>query len=203
MLLDLPHLMLQAGHRVLPKPKLREGWVAPPRAMDGIPAPVSSLVNKNIETTRRSHQTMSLLSDWMEKSTDSYRCEGVWKKDMIWYGPVGIGMATNCEEYHKHFLIPLHSAFTDSSLEIDVFSCEGPYCGVHGRFSATHTGEWLGAKPTGKRINLRFGMHYHVDVVAHDIGESWAIFDLPDVFNQMGINLWDRMKQVTDDDDVM
>ena len=31
--------------RVLPKSPLREGWVQAPAAMDGIPAPISRLVN--------------------------------------------------------------------------------------------------------------------------------------------------------------
>merc|ERR1712146_443118 len=106
----------------------------------------------------------------------------------------GIGMATSCKEYHEQFLKPLHSALRQSSLAIDVFTCEGPYCGVHGRFYGQHVGEWLREKPTNKWINLRFGMHYHVDVDAQVVYESWALFDISDAFNQMGVNLYDRVQ---------
>ena len=41
MLLDTVHLMLQSGYRVLPQPHLPEGLHLPPRAMDGISAPIS------------------------------------------------------------------------------------------------------------------------------------------------------------------
>merc|ERR1711874_657884 len=43
MIIDTVDLMLQAGHRVLPKSPLREGFVRPPNAMDGIPAPISRI----------------------------------------------------------------------------------------------------------------------------------------------------------------
>merc|ERR1711879_916746 len=43
MIIDTVDLMLQAGHRVLPQSKLREGFVRPPNAMDGIPAPISRI----------------------------------------------------------------------------------------------------------------------------------------------------------------
>ena len=45
MLLDMIEIMFYAGYKVLPKSQLREGWVAPPAAMDGIHAPISRLVN--------------------------------------------------------------------------------------------------------------------------------------------------------------
>ena len=47
MLLDTVHMMYEAGFEVLPKNwnPLRQGYVRPPNAMDGIPAPVSRAVN--------------------------------------------------------------------------------------------------------------------------------------------------------------
>ena len=47
MILDTVHLLFEAGHNVLPRNKnpLKQGWVRPPNAMDGIPAPLSCTVN--------------------------------------------------------------------------------------------------------------------------------------------------------------
>ena len=47
MVLDAVHLLYQAGYDILPNniSPLRQGWSLPPRAMDGLPAPVSKLVN--------------------------------------------------------------------------------------------------------------------------------------------------------------
>ena len=47
MILDTVHLLHEAGYNVLPNNKspLKQGWVRPPNAMDGIPAPLSITVN--------------------------------------------------------------------------------------------------------------------------------------------------------------
>ena len=47
MILDSVHLMYEAGYNVLPNNlnPLKQGWVRPPNAMDGIPAPLSVTVN--------------------------------------------------------------------------------------------------------------------------------------------------------------
>ena len=47
MILDAVHLLYQAGYDILPNniTPLKQGWSLPPRAMDGLPAPVSRAVN--------------------------------------------------------------------------------------------------------------------------------------------------------------
>ena len=47
MILDTVHLLYEAGFDVLPNNinPLKQGWVRPPNAMDGIPAPLSITVN--------------------------------------------------------------------------------------------------------------------------------------------------------------
>ena len=45
MVIDTVDLMLQAGHRVLPQSRLREGFVRPPNAMDGIPGEPRTLIS--------------------------------------------------------------------------------------------------------------------------------------------------------------
>ena len=47
MILDSVHLLYEAGFDVLPNNinPLKQGWVRPPNAMDGIPAPLSITVN--------------------------------------------------------------------------------------------------------------------------------------------------------------
>ena len=47
MILDAVHLLFEAGYNVLPNNlnPLKQGWVRPPNAMDGIPAPLSVTVN--------------------------------------------------------------------------------------------------------------------------------------------------------------
>jgi len=189
MMLDMVDMMLQAGHRVLPKPALREQWVQPPQTMDGIPAPYSAVVQPQDSIDAKKLVAQILQSEWLNQNASG----AYWSSDMTWYGPVGFGMAKGVNEYLTHFLEPLHAAFHEPELQVDVLTCEGKFCGAHGYLHALHAGEWLGQPATGKRVALRFGMHWHVDLNKGQVVEGYAMFDLPAVFLQMGVDLYARM----------
>ena len=63
---------------------------------------------------------------------------------MAFYGPYGMGVATDREEYSEYFVKALNDAFTERQLALDVFVCEGAYCGAHGYLVANFTGIFLG-----------------------------------------------------------
>jgi len=190
MLLDMVEIMYSAGYQVLPKSELREGWVAPPAAMDGIPAPVSRLVDPLDGPTAKILIEEALLHDIIYGTEPSH----LWTQDMNWYGPFGIGHATSKQEYEDHFLKPFREAFSEREIEINVLTCEGSYCGVNGFIHALHTGPWLGEEATNLPVRIRFGFHYRVDVGHRIIPEGYALIDIPGAFIQLGINLYDRLK---------
>jgi len=189
MLLDTVGLMLQTGYRVLPPAPLRENWVQAPAAMDGIPAPISRLVNPLDSVMAKIIAEEALLHDFVYGSSPSSR----WEEGMTWYGSVGLGMATNKQEYWEHILMPFQAAFTERSVEIIVLTCEGAYCGATGWLLGKHTGHWLGEEATQTEIRIKFGFHYRVDVARGTIPEGYALLDLPGAFIQMGIDLYGRM----------
>ena len=80
MLLDMIEIMFYAGYRVLPKSQLREGWVAPPAAMDGIHAPISRLVNPMDGPNAKILVEEALLHDFIYGSEPSE----LWSVDMNW-----------------------------------------------------------------------------------------------------------------------
>jgi len=188
MLLDFVELMYYAGYRVLPAAPLPEGWVQAPAAMDGIPAPISRLVDPMDGPTAKFLVEEALLHDIVYGTEASH----LWTDDMNWYGPFGIGFADNKEEYNKYYLEPFREAFSEREIEINVLTCEGAYCGVNGFIHAVHTGPWLGEEATDQSIRIRFGFHYRVDVRNKVIPEGYALFDIPGAFHQVGINLFDR-----------
>ena len=111
-----------------------------------------------------------------------------WEIDsLVWYGPVPFGMAVGGAQYVDHFLRPLVAAFTRRTVDVDVLACEGAYCAAHGVFSGVHAGEWLGLPPSGARLEMDFGMHWHVE--GGKIVEGWAIFDLPKMLLPIGVSL--------------
>merc|ERR1719461_1753428 len=140
MLLDMVEIMFEAGYRVLPKSELREGWVAPPAAMDGIPAPISRLVNPMDGPNSKILVEETLLHDIVYGSEASH----IWTEDMKWYGPFGIGYASNKQDYEEFYLKPLREGISERQVEINVLTCEGAYCGVNGFIHGVHSGPWLG-----------------------------------------------------------
>jgi len=189
-LIDFVDLMRQVGYQVLPKPALQEGFMLPPAAMDGLPAPISRLVHP--EDSLRSKQIIEQLlqDDFVLHNPGP---SGLWEEDMVWYGSAGFGVAHGVEEYEVHFLAPLREGLSQRKLALDVVHCEGAYCGAHGYLEAVHSGYWLGEQPTNMQIRLRLALHWRVNLDTGLVPECWAMWDLPAAFNMLGINLFDRM----------
>jgi len=190
-LIDFVDLMRQIGFQVLPKPALQEGFMLPPRAMDGIPAPISRLVNPEHSLISKMIIQKLLEDDFVSGSEPS----SVWTEDMVWYGGAGFGMATSKAQYEQHVLSPLREGLSSRELDLDVLHCEGAYCGAHGYIKGVHTGVWLGEEPTGLALHLRIAIHWRVDIEAENVPECWAMFDIPAAFNMIGVNLFDRMTE--------
>lgn len=185
MMIDMVSLLHQSGHRVLPKPNLSEDLgVRPPRAFDGSPAPASFFVNEKDTEASRSIVLSCLQHEWGERKGVCAK----WADDLTWYGPAGIGVAQNKDQYQREFVQKVYSAFLDMTLRVDVLTCEGNYCGAHGYIHGVHVGEWLGQSATGKHVSIRFGSHWHIRDGA--ILEGWTMLDLPALFKQLGRDLF-------------
>jgi len=188
-LIDFVDLMRQVGYQVLPKPALREGFMLPPAAMDGIPAPISRLVNPADSLISKAIIEELLMDDFVLGTGPSSR----WNDDMTWYGGAGFGMANSRKEYEEHILGPLREGISERQLDLDVVHCEGRYCGAHGYIKGVHSGTWLGEEQTGLQISIRIAIHWRVDINTETVPECWAMFDLPAAFMMIGVNLFDRM----------
>lgn len=183
MMIDMLDLLRQSGHTPLALSPLPQGRDYPPMAMEGIPAPISLFVKaKDTEASRQIVQAV-LSEEW----TGTVDAMTYWSESMRWYGPVPFGMARGKAEYRTHFLQPLQKAFTNRKISLDVMTCEGKFCAARGTFTGVHVGTWLGLTATHAKLRLDFGMHWHVE--GESIVESWAIFDLPKMFLQIGVDL--------------
>eukprot|EP00929_Paragymnodinium_shiwhaense_P046578 TRINITY_DN2371_c0_g1_i1.p1 TRINITY_DN2371_c0_g1~~TRINITY_DN2371_c0_g1_i1.p1 ORF type:complete len:409 (+),score=87.89 TRINITY_DN2371_c0_g1_i1:96-1322(+) len=182
------------GKRVLaPAPVLRDdGYFRPPDALDGAPAPQSPLTVPESREPSRKVVLAILERDWhgLEKAADT---SDLWHADeMHYYGPVGIGYAKGYDAYSQHVLGVLRRGLSETTFEMNVMSCEGAYCAVHGFVYGKHTGCFLGEQPTGKRVGIRMGMHWRV--VDGKAAEGWAMWDIPATFKDMGVELFSRLK---------
>lgn len=187
MMIDWADALRQIGRPVLRPATLPEGLVLPPSANDGVPAPLSVIVQaeRRDEIAARKAMETALSQDW---TGDKEEVGKSWHENMTFYGPAGIGHATSREEYSKHVLEPFRVAFKDRHVEQILTACEGNYCSCLGKVHGTGVANWLGLPTKGMKIALRFGMHWRVS--DGQPKEGWAIFDYPGLFQQLNVDFY-------------
>lgn len=81
---------------------------------------------------------------------------------------------------------PFFAAFPDVSLEVVHLVATDTYVAGTLRWSGTHTGDLFGLAPTGKPIAIT-----EIETVRmeqHRIAELWNVFDLPSLWEQLGVS---------------
>lgn len=189
MMIDYADLLRRNGIHLLPPAPLPDGFVNPPYREDGVPAPLSVLTNENQAVVARKVCAQVIEQDWTGNGPSS-----LWTDNAVFYGPGGIGMATNTAEREQHVLQPFRAAFTNRSLDIQIFDCEGGYCGATGFIKGKHVKTWLGLEASSINIALRFAFHWRVQH-GRVVG-GWAVFDLPDLFTQLGLDFWAKAREL-------
>lgn len=186
MMIDWVDALRQVGRRMLPPAPLHEGLVLPPAANDGVPAPLSVLVQAQARNASQARAVAeaALQRDW----AGSGNVVAGWNNNLTFYGPGGIGVARSLESYQEHVLRPFRASLVNRTATVELSTCEGNYCGLFGRFSGHGVRKWLGLPMTGRSVSFRFAMHYRV--IAGKVQEGWAIFDFPGLFTEVGLDFW-------------
>lgn len=209
---DLLDLMRQAG--VWP--------IAPSLGVEGLwPGPISGdgLVlydtvaeegNSNLAQTLAMHKT---LGDYDDRSGQGR--QGLlempqkqhWHPKMMWYGPAGIGTTRGLDGFVDDHQLPFRLAFPNrkGGAQIVEPGKGGHYIRIgDGKYSVTggwpsvrglHLGGgFLAMPPTGREITMRV-----MDFYLHHEGfirENWVPIDIIDVLQQMGVDVFARMRNL-------
>lgn len=83
----------------------------------------------------------------------------------------------------KIILGAVRAAFPDHDAVVDLMVAEGDLVATYKTFTGTHTGEYLGIPPTGKRVTLRV-----MDFVRYrdgKISEHWNVVDVAGLLAQI------------------
>jgi steroid delta-isomerase-like uncharacterized protein len=78
----------------------------------------------------------------------------------------------------------LFAAFPDLQIQVEDMFAADDKVAVRARFAGTHTGEFLGNQPTGKRIDYR--SHELYRIVDGKFTEEWICSDTLTMFTQIG-----------------
>jgi predicted ester cyclase len=135
-----------------------------------------------------------------EGGPEVMRMDRYWHPRMTWYGPAGIGTARGIAGFRNWHQIPFLRAMPDRGQSEDAVThhlfADNAYVAVTGwpNMLQTLSGDgWLGIAPSGKRIALRSLDFWRIE---HGlIRENWVLVDLLDVFRQLGVDVFARLRE--------
>ena len=194
---DIPELMMQAGAWPM-APQLGKFLATPaPMTQDG-------LIASGDGQAAMDH-VIAMLTDLCKHPADPdpavMKLEHYWHPKNNWYGPAGIGTNRGIDGFRHWHQIPFLRAMPDRKLDAmgDLMShwvAEGNYVCETGwpnmRLTLSHDG-WMGIAPAGKEVLLRSLDFWRVE--NGKIRENWVLVDLLDLYRQIGVDVFARLKE--------
>ena len=196
---DIPELMMQAG--VWPMvPQLGKFLCTPaPMTSDGL-----SVTGDGQDAL---DHVIDMLTDLCrhpaEGGPELMQLEKYWHPHFNWYGPAGIGTGRGIAGFRNWHQIPFLRAMPDRKLDAmgDLMSHwigEGAYVCETGwpNMRLTITGDgWMGIAPSGQEVLLRSLDFWRLE--GGLIRENWVLVDLLDLYAQIGVDVFQRMREIT------
>lgn len=196
---DLPELMMQAGAWPMVPSLGREFCVPAPMTQDG-------LSDHDTQASQASHDLVidmltHLSRHPSEGGPEVMQAERFWHPRMNWYGPAGIGTGRGLAGFRNWHQIPFLNALpdrkggTNGTLSAHFFA-NGNYVAVTGwpNMQMTVTGDgWLGIAPAGQKITMKSLDFWRID--GDRIRENWVLVDLLDVYAQLGVDVFARLRE--------
>ncbi len=195
---DIPQVMLQAKAWPL-SPSLGVEWLAPsPATQEGIvPMPYDK---------PRADASVQLVLDMVtglgrsSQGVEAMELDRFWHPKMNWYGPAGIGTARRLSGFRNWHQIPFLKALPDrvAILENGAIFGDGDYVGFTAwpgmRMTISGDG-WLGIAPSNQKITMRSLDFWRCENGL--IRENWVLVDLLHVYDQIGVDVFSRMRELT------
>jgi predicted ester cyclase len=105
-----------------------------------------------------------------------------------WMGNQGCGTKTGLKEFQDNWQRPFQAAFSNKVCVDEARLFMGEWAAAFGRQEATHSGEFMGVAPTGKRIEIRYMDFWKVE--EGKISDNWVMVDFPHVLAQLGVDVF-------------
>ncbi len=194
---DIPEVMMQASAWPM-APQLGKYLATPaPMTQDG-------LVAEGDGTATMDH-VIAMLTDLCKYPSNPdpavMQLETYWHPRSNWYGPAGIGTGRGIAGFRNWHQIPFLKAMPDRKLDAlgDLMShwfAQGDYVcetGWPNMRLTVSAGEWMGLAPAGREILMRSLDFWRVEDGL--IRENWVLVDLLDVYRQLGVDVFARMRE--------
>jgi len=203
---DIPQVMMQA--RAWPMtPSLGVEWMAPgPSTQDGLALPPRDEAQSDA-SLKLVVDMLAALQRHAEGGVQAMNVSAYWHPKMTWYGPAGIGTNRRISGFRNWHQIPFLKGMPDRGHSDEVnqyYFADGPYVAETAwpGMRATISGDgWLGIAPANTPITMR-----SLDFWRCENGllrENWVLVDLLDVYHQLGVDVFSRMREMTVDRQVV
>ena len=197
---DIPEVMLQA-HAWPMAPSLGREWQVPgPATQDGI---VSGPYDEGAGNASRRHiidMLTALKRHPAEGGPEVMEMEKYWHPRMNWYGPSGIGTGRGIQGFRNWHQIPFLNSMPDRGQYIEQivyhFFGDKNYAAVTGWPNMIQTltqGGWMSIAPSNKKITMRSLDFWRLENGL--IRENWVLVDLLDVYHQLGVDVFARLRE--------
>ena len=192
---DIPQVMVQASAWPM-APQLGVEWMCP------APAQGSGVVQAPFDAAR-ADASVQIVWDMLHElrrgdaDTPDRGLGGYWHDHAMWYGAAGIGSARGHDGIRDVVLKSFRRGLSDNTRHLD----QGVFFGDHDMVAftgwpsgtATHSGDgFLGLAPTGKRVTRRSLDFWRIE--NGQIRENWVMVDMIDLFAQLGVDVFARMR---------
>lgn len=201
---DIPALMKQANAWPM-APTLAVEWplIPGPASNDGIMATPYDAAKSAVSLKLVEDMLIAMGKYPLQGGPEVMEMPRYWHPKMLWYGPAGIGSMRRISGFRRWHQTPFLNAMPDraggtAATTKSHFFADGEYVAVTGwpNMQVTMSGDgWLGIVPTNKQINMRSLDFWRCENGL--IRENWVLVDILNVYDQLGVNVFDRMREVT------
>lgn len=151
--------------------------------------PEQALLSRDTDMSK-TEQTRAVIEAMVDGLND-HRIDDIgafFAESFRWMGNQGCGTKIGLEAFQNNWQRPFQAAFSDKVCIDEARLFMGEWAAAFGRQEATHSGRFMGASPTGKRIEIRYMDFWKVE--EGRITDNWVMVDFPHVLAQLGVDVF-------------
>ena len=146
--------------------------------------------NNDLSKTKKTQEVIESMVDGL----NDHRIEDIgefFSENFRWMGNFGCGTKSGLEEFQDNWQKPFQEAFSNKVCIDEARLFMGEWAAAFGKQEAIHTGEFMGIKPTGKKVEIRYMDFWKVS--EGKIKDNWVMVDFPFVMKQLGVDIFNGM----------
>ena len=146
--------------------------------------------NNDLSKTKKTQEVIESMVDGL----NDHRIEDIgefFSENFRWMGNFGCGTKSGLKEFQDNWQKPFQEAFSNKVCIDEARLFMGEWAAAFGKQEAIHSGEFMGIKPTGKKVEIRYMDFWKVS--EGKIKDNWVMVDFPFVIKQLGVDIFNGM----------